>query len=58
MMGNELFFCSCWDKDPEKRPSMERVTEVMGKLMELFPGGDVPLQNPQSPADEYGNICI
>lgn len=35
---------------------MERVTEVMGKLMELFPGGDVPLQNPQSPPDEYGRI--
>ncbi|ODN06311.1 Mitogen-activated protein kinase kinase kinase 7, partial [Orchesella cincta] len=42
-----VYFRSCWDKDPNQRPSMERVAEVMGKLVEIFPGGDDPLKYPE-----------
>lgn len=34
---------SCWDKFPEKRPSMEYVVDVMRILCEYFPGADEPL---------------
>ena len=31
-------FCfSCWDKDPDRRPSMEQVVKEMSHLFQFFP---------------------
>ncbi|CAL8108430.1 unnamed protein product [Orchesella dallaii] len=48
---------ACWDKDPNQRPSMEKVAEVMGKLVELFPGGDEPLKYPDKADKQQNPAC-
>ncbi|XP_065584874.1 mitogen-activated protein kinase kinase kinase 7-like isoform X2 [Artemia franciscana] len=35
---------SCWDKDPERRPSMAEIVKLMSHLYQFFPGGDEPLK--------------
>ena len=35
---------SCWADEPEKRPSMQYVVDVMNNLVEQFPGADEPLE--------------
>ena len=37
---------ACRDPDPNLRPSMQRIMEVTGRLCEVLPGADVPLQYP------------
>lgn len=34
---------SCWEKEAEKRPSMQEVVDNMEKLAGQFPGGDTPI---------------
>lgn len=47
----------CWDQEPTNRPSMATVVDIMTKLLQLFPGGDEPLNFDQpdnrSSIDEY-----
>lgn len=44
----EELMISCWEKQPEKRPSMENVVRVMDTLCELFSGADEPIVYPDS----------
>jgi len=39
---------ACWDKDPDVRPPMSKVVEVMTLVCSLLPGADVPLKYPQA----------
>ncbi|KAJ8675413.1 hypothetical protein QAD02_011199 [Eretmocerus hayati] len=34
----------CWDKDPEKRPSMDEVVKIMSQLLEFFSGHSEPIE--------------
>ena len=39
----ENLMTSCWNKNPELRPSMQQVVEVMSELCSFFPGADEPI---------------
>jgi serine/threonine protein kinase len=45
----ERLMSACWDKDPNARPSMDKIVQVMSHLCEFFPGADEPLVYPTSP---------
>ncbi|XP_021957810.1 mitogen-activated protein kinase kinase kinase 7 [Folsomia candida] len=42
----ELLMTRCWDPNPNTRPSMRRINDVTGRICELLPGADIPLQYP------------
>jgi hypothetical protein len=40
------FFLSCWNKDPNNRPSMEQVVKEISHLFQFFPDEIPPLEYP------------
>ncbi|EDO47144.1 predicted protein, partial [Nematostella vectensis] len=42
----EELITSCWDKDPDKRPSFSRIVIFLNHLMQFFPGADTCLVFP------------
>ena len=42
----EVLNFSCWSREPDKRPSMSEVVDVMTDLINFFPGGQEKLSFP------------
>lgn len=44
--STSVFFQSCWNKDPNNRPSMEQVVKEISHLFQFFPDEIPPLEYP------------
>lgn len=48
----EQLMVSCWSQNPEQRPPMAEVKELMEQLSALVPGADVPIAYPEPPREQ------
>ncbi|XP_077540658.1 mitogen-activated protein kinase kinase kinase 7-like [Haemaphysalis longicornis] len=48
----EQLMVRCWSQNPEQRPPMAEVKELMEQLSALVPGADVPIAYPQPPREQ------
>ena len=44
--STSVLFQSCWNKDPNNRPSMEQVVKEISHLFQFFPDEIPPLEYP------------